>query len=424
VTFSGQLDSVQQIKRRSLFVLGLGTGALALCLILRFVPVLDDVLSGRPQYVRILTESFAQQLAQQTHLEFPVIVEKKEDEGCQSFQPASIPDNDVRGSIYVLTYSEAQRLTCITTYLVPLGAAGFADARTISPAEGENYGPRLLDSVKAVAFDRSAHVYAPEYLRRLHWRYKQHFPLSPDEAASLASRSYQLTPKPADGSGGIELSYQEIRAEVGKQHRRVNFLLALLLACLLGIMLTASARLLYLFRSASQYFGLYRQKLTPVMFLSEDLAVLSASARQRYFEQQQTGQERLREDERQKLLRIGFGHNLRSALPNLQDGELQARVGKCLAHESQDLETMKALWMEIQERTGRKTPLDRLRLLVESVEPYCSAEECQECRDEAFGILSKSGFRAARKFVIAAHERFKLRAREMEELMESDQNVA
>jgi hypothetical protein len=85
---------------------------------------------------------------------------------------------------------------------------------------------------------------------------------------------------------------------------------------------------------------------------------------------------------------------------------------------------MKSLWVEVQERTGLKTPADKLTLLLESTNPYCTEEEFLVARAEAFAILNKLGFRTARTFAIAMHDQLKIRAREMEELENSDRNIA
>jgi len=77
---------------------------------------------------------------------------------------------------------------------------------------------------------------------------------------------------------------------------------------------------------------------------------------------------------------------------------------------------MKSLWVEVQEQMGLKTPADKLGSLLESAKPYCTDEEFLAGRAEAFAILNKSGFRAARTFAINMHDQYKTRAREMEEL--------
>jgi len=65
---------------------------------------------------------------------------------------------------------------------------------------------------------------------------------------------------------------------------------------------------------------------------------------------------------------------------------------------------MRSLWVEIQELTGQKSPAEKLSLLLESARPYCLEEEFLAGRAEAFAILNKSRFRAARTFAIAMHD--------------------
>ena len=85
---------------------------------------------------------------------------------------------------------------------------------------------------------------------------------------------------------------------------------------------------------------------------------------------------------------------------------------------------MRSLWVEIQEQRGQKGPAEKLSLLLESARPYCPEGEFLAGRAEAFAILNKWGFRAARTFAIAMHDQLKIRAREMEELENSDRNIA
>jgi hypothetical protein len=114
---------------------------------------------------------------------------------------------------------------------------------------------------------------------------------------------------------------------------------------------------------------------------------------------------------------------LGSALPNLSDEELRTRVRQCLERDPQDWEEMRSLWVEVQERTGQKTPAEKLDLLLESARPYCTEEEFLAARAEALALLARSGFRAARQFAVAMHDQFKLRAREMEELEKSGRSA-
>jgi hypothetical protein len=74
--------------------------------LLRFVPCLNDALSGKPEQIRILTETFAQQLAAETQKQSPVIMQHDELGNCQPLSAPSIPDEEVRGTLFLLTYSK------------------------------------------------------------------------------------------------------------------------------------------------------------------------------------------------------------------------------------------------------------------------------------------------------------------------------
>ena len=211
---ASQIETIERSKRRILALLYVTLGGLVVFSALRFVPRLNDIAAAKPEYVRILTETFARQLSAQTQEQFPVIVEQDEHVPCQAVKALSIPDEEIRSTLYVLTYSERQHLTCITSYAVPTDTPRFPNLRGVTPATGKNYGAALLDPVKAVPLDRIAHVHAPEYLKRLHWRYKPHFPLSPSEAASLTSQSYYSGAETAGRSTSIDFDYGEVRASI------------------------------------------------------------------------------------------------------------------------------------------------------------------------------------------------------------------
>lgn len=424
LTDSRQIELLDKGKRRILLVLCLAAALLLVNSVLRFVPWVNDSLSGKPHYVRVLTETFARQFATQTQMQFPVIVEHDEDGTCSPVNVPPVPDDEIRGTIYLLTYSEQQHLTCITIYVVPIDASRFSNLRSFTAAEGRNFGPKLLSTIKASAEDRVIHQYAPEYLKRLHWRYKPHFPLSPSEAASLKSQSYYSGAKQPADSVNIDLDYGELRAEVAQRHGKLNVALSSLLIGASALLLFLLGKLWPLYKHSSQYASLYELNLTPRVFLKGNIATELTAARCRYFERQQETQARLREQEKLRTLRNTWQEGLRSALPSLTDEQLRARVQECLEHEPQDLEQLESLWVEVQERTGAKTPADKLNLLLESLKPYCTEEEFRGSRDEAFAILTKSGFRTARSFAIALHDQFKARAREIEELESADRNIA
>ena len=109
---AAQIELLGRSKRRAVLVLCLTAVALLVVSAWRFVPRLNDALSGKAEYVRILTETFGRQLATQTQMQFPVIVEQDEHGTCQAVSAPSIAEEEIRGTIYLLTYSEQQNLTC------------------------------------------------------------------------------------------------------------------------------------------------------------------------------------------------------------------------------------------------------------------------------------------------------------------------
>jgi hypothetical protein len=240
----------------------------------------------------------------------------------------------------------------------------------------------------------------------------------------MRSQSYYSGATQQEGSVSIDFDYGELRAEIAKRHRIVDSWLYVLLIGCVALSLLLLRKLALAFRVSSQYCRVYQLQLTPTTFLKGNVATELSVARRRYFERQQETQARLREQEKLHALRSTWQEGLRSALPNLNDEQLRARVEECLENEALDLEQVKSLWVEVQERTGAKTPADKLNLLLQSAKPYCTDDEFLAGRDEAFAILSKSGFRAARTFAIAMHEQLKIRAREMEELENSNRNIA
>jgi hypothetical protein len=248
-------------------------------------------------------------------MQFPVIVEQDEHGTCQGVNAPSIPEEQVRGTIYLLTYSEQQNRTCITTYVVPMDASRFSTLRGFEPTEGKNYGPALLGTVKAIAENRIVHVYAPEYLRRLHWRYTPHFPLSPSEAASMRSQSYYSGATQQEGSVSIDFDYGELRADIAKRRRIVDSWLNVLLIGCVALSILLLRKLALAFRVSSEYCRVYQLQLTPTAFLKGNVVTELSVARRRYFERQQETQARLREQEKLQALRSAWQEGLRSALP-------------------------------------------------------------------------------------------------------------
>jgi hypothetical protein len=68
---------------------------------------------------------------------------------------------------------------------------------------------------------------------------------------------------------------------------------------------------------------------------------------------------------------------------------------------------------------GHKTPEEKLMLHLESLKAYCTEEELIVCWQETARMLADYGFRAARNYLIALHDQFRLRMRQSEQMEEN-----
>jgi hypothetical protein len=418
---AGQVINLQRRKRRSLFLLKTSLCALAVVCVLRFVPHWNDRLAGRPQYARAMTILTAQEFTKAAQDRFPVIL-LGEDDHCEALKPTGITEDQVTGVVYLITYSEREHFSCITAGAVPVDASKFANLRTIRQEEGWTDGPRFLHPIKVLPVARTLHVYPPAYLQLLHWRAAPRFPISESQSAALAGRQYDSTSDPSvqpDTRANITVDFEKARALVRKPHDEVNARLALLMV-FLGIVPLGSVFLLAgLYRESCQYLRLYERELTIGTFIAHDMNFVTTTARNKHFERQREMTDAQRKEDARRSLRQQMEDGMRSALADLHDENLRQRVYECLSAEPPDLDQMKYLRGEIQEALGHKTPEERLELLLESLKPYCAEEELSACREEALEILSRDGFRLARKFAVAMHDQFRLRARRMEEAEEN-----
>jgi hypothetical protein len=103
---------------------------------LRFIPKLNDAISGRPHYMRTIATLFARGVAEKTEGQSAVIVTDNGELTCTDLQTARTSDLD--DVFYVLSYSEGSRSVCFTSY-VPAPQPR-ADAITLDQHTGKNYG--------------------------------------------------------------------------------------------------------------------------------------------------------------------------------------------------------------------------------------------------------------------------------------------
>ena len=379
---SGQVARLHKWKRRNLKFLTASLIALVLACALRFIPRWNDGLAGRPQYARAMTTLMAQEFVKAAQDRFPVILLGKDDR-CEPLKPTGITDDQVSGVMYVITYSEREHFSCLTTYVVPADASMFANLRIIRPEEGWTDGPRLLHPIKALAVARNLHLYSSSYLQLLHWRVTPRFPLPESQVAGLAAQHYESSSDPSvqpDARANITLDFDKARALVRQPHDRANFRLSLVMIFLSAVPLCLLLVLAGLYRKSSQYLRLYEQELTVGAFLVQDLNLRASAVRTEYFEKQRERHSQQRKEAALVSLRQELEQRLRAALGNLHDENLRQRVEGCLNARPTELDDMKQLWGEIQEALGHKTPEEKLALLLESLGPYCTDEEFEACQ--------------------------------------------
>ena len=104
----------QNQKRAAVLAFVAASCTLLLCSLILSVPSLDDALTGRPEYLRCITDRTARTVAARTNGEFPVIARHDDAYDCDKIGNMSTGDsNDI---LYVFTYSETSRSLCFVTY--------------------------------------------------------------------------------------------------------------------------------------------------------------------------------------------------------------------------------------------------------------------------------------------------------------------
>jgi hypothetical protein len=411
-----QIENLQKRKQRILVVF-IATGiALLLACLLRIIPALNDFLAGRPPYAKAVTTLMAQEFGKVAQGRFPVLL-RGEDDTCNPVPPVEIADEQIAGILYILTYSEGNRFSCMTSYAVPVDPSKFANLQTLQPGAEWAAGPSIDHPIKAIPVARDLHVYPAAYLKSLHWRMTPRFPISANEAADLAPKHYESRDPavPPDANASMNIDFDKARALVRQPHDKINFWLLLALTCFGLMPLYCSFALAYLYQKSSQYLRVYGEHLAFSDFLRQDMTHRALVARAKYLEQEHQRQAQQRREAMEASLRQDLEEKLRFALGNLHDESLRTRVEECLNAKSHDLDGMRQLCEEVQEAAGHKTPEERLTLLLESITPYCTEDEFNACREETLRIFTNSGFREARNYAVAMHDQVRLRMREKEE---------
>lgn len=411
-----ELQNLQKVKQGAIAFFVPITVLLALVLLVRFVPFLDDLLSGRPQYAKALTTVIAQEFSNVAQGRFPVLL-LGEDNHCDTVPAAQITDDQIAGILYALTYSEHHHFSCMTTYAVPVDPSRFRTLTTIHPEAVWASGPRLTHPTLALAVARIVHVYPPAYLEKLHWRSTVHFPLPSDQASKLAVREYDSRNSAvrSDEEASLHLDFNRIRTLVRMSHDRLNSRLFLATLTLGSVDLGLILGLISMYKQSARELQFYGERLPAYVFLRSDLGETVVAARTKHFEKERNRKAEQKKREAESLSRQSLAGTLRSVLSQIQDASLHARATECTNRQASDLNQMKQLWEEVQDSLGQRSPQERLSLLIESLKPYCSDEETSACSEQAAAILNESGFRPARNYLVSMHEQFRTRMQQVDE---------
>jgi len=399
-----QIRPWQPQKRVCLVLIKWMLALLAVCLGLRFIPIINDWISGPAEPVKAIAQQLAKAVATATNKENPVIVMPAENQTCQNAQLDSSTDDYV--PLYVIAYSERSHSVCLTTYVHFLSRAQPPNTVTLSENMGRNYGYPLPAPIKAVPLLNHLTTYPQQYLSLMHWRTKIRFPLAYAELLKAQTRQYS----PNGNSSNIldlELRLEDMRATVAERHNAVNHALFTALSCFSILSLILAGWAWVIFLRLKQYCRSYGFTVSPRMYLQENLAAVRDRAHRYHFIQQQEAQERLRAQN-------VFKHSIEEARQRLQflieavpDENTRVEIRSCL--ERSNLEEMNAVYQQYQALAGQKTHEEKLALLLESLKLYCSQEEFDGYHNEAFTLLRESGFRQARDFSVRAHDELRQR---------------
>lgn len=398
--------TVEQQKRRWITSIAISLGIIATSAILRFVPTLDDAISGPPAYMAAFAKITASQIADVLHNQYPVFAVRDEDLKCGGMsEKENAADSD--DSLYVLTFAERSRSLCLTIYGIASDRS--TGAITIGSAVGRNYGRPLTAPVKAVALQRNLTTLTPAYISLFHWRTK--LSLSGNIAAAKTER---LPSRSADISfADISVNLLDLRAETAKRHNVINnsLLGTILVGCL--VFLYSASMLHRLYRTCQQYCRAHESDLQLREFMRRDVAAIADESQRNYSERQREMHTQAHVKHIAQLERESIRHGLTAILERIGDQTIRKSIQEAL--ENNELPAMQSLLDQLSAQAAQKTPADRLTLLLESLREYCTNEQYARCQAEAFDLLSRTGFRDARDLVVARHDEFRNLIRAMQE---------
>lgn len=400
----------QRRKEKSLIPVFLWSLLLVICFTLRFVPMLNDAISGKPEYMRWLADRVARSIASQYGNDATIIAVREETRDCR--QPSDVTVSNPDDLYYVVSYSEMAHSLCFLTYASLPSGWGRANSIVLYPKVGRDYGRRLDSPIRAVPVAHVQMIFPAAYLSLLHWRSK----IDPSSFARAANskieRWFANSPQPVS-SVDVSIDFAALRADVGRRHRSVNQALTIAMFAGVCLILLGGYKTWICYYRFRAFLARYPGQVDFLDFLSRDLRVIASEARAAHEEEQKRAVEQARAAILSKRSKEAIRGRLEVILGGLTDAQERLRVQESLSRD--DVEEMKALAQELLGHAGQKTPEERLTALLDTLKQYCNGEEFDRFCAEAFRILATTGFREARSFVVATHDQLRARSRELEE---------
>ncbi|HET9184491.1 MAG TPA: hypothetical protein VFP59_20405 [Candidatus Angelobacter sp.] len=391
-----------------MILLVMSAACLLVTFLIRLVPSIQDVISGRTEYMPYIANQVAESLAAQEHGQEPIIVAAQVKQDCRTI-PTTDKFNDQQ-LYFVITYTEQAHSFCITEYALPQGRQP-QDSITLSEEIGRNYGAPLLGPVPVVPIGHLFKVLPDFIIDMMNPRKSLNRSGATISFDSHTSASFSVPTT----DGGLNLNLFTIRDLLAAKYAKTNRLLNWVL---LVFSLSGSGLIVWI---AKQYARFERHCLAygytlPLQhYLRADLDALSTRLRQEHLE----GLQKLRAQDRAESLARREHNVLRErllALRELSRDELQKQqIDICLR--DNQVEEMRNLVRSVEVRT-EASPEERLRQLLESVKDYSDEEEWERFRAKAMSICENLGFRTAREFVVQLRDELKALAR-LQEMKES-----
>jgi len=376
------------------------------CLVLRFVPEINDALSGPPEPMRYVAAQVASSLAAEEHWQAPVIVEGEPTQDCRTIRNARVGDQEQ--VYFVITYSERMPSFCVIEYAAAAGPEA-ENAITLDQSSGQNYGAPFQSPVRVVPV---GHVFKalPSFVAAmLDWRTQLN---RSGGAVPFDSKTDSSSSVPTSNLG-LNLDLFKVRADAARKHHRINRVLDGFLA---GLLLGAVVSFGWTWRN---YEAFRRHCLTHDcdvglwQYLRQDPNSYAGRAQQTYHVTQTERHAQTRAENLALRAQQEARQRLNQMLEIVATEQQRQQIEDCLVRG--DLEEMKALIQIVESHIGARTPQERLGLLLVSLKGLCSEEEFQSHQHQAFEMLNQLGFRPAREFVVRLHDELREMARKCEE---------